>query len=671
MPALEDHQLGETDSLLGSEHNYKFDSSDGSDGYYYKELEDWTHYPGKRISYGTCKQREGITLIWRELSVYVPGKKTCFTRRHNQYQPVKKVLSNVFGAVQPGSLLAMMGASGAGKTTLINALAHRTTGKMVVDGDILINGHKVNEALSTLAGYVHQHDLFLGSITVNEHLTFMTRLKMDRRTTAKERQARVVELLNTLGLAKVQNTLIGTPGSEKSLSGGERKRLAFATEILTDPPLLFCDEPTTGMDSFNAKLMVKIMQDMAKRGKTILCTIHQPSSEIFAMFDRLLLLAEGRVAYMGSSAGALQFFESQGYKCPSTFNPADYFVHTLAVFPGHEGRSQARIDTICHDYTMSPYYKQIEMIIQQEEDICLLNLKYGSSYEEELFHRNTPERPGWLVQWWWLTWRALLDSYRNPTVHYIRIVKKIISALLVGLSYGQIRLNQAGIQDIEGAIYFFVSQNSFPAVYGVLNLFPKEMPLFFREHRNGIYRSDTYYISKMISQIPGFIVDPIVFCCICYWLVGLQSHFYHFSLTVLICIADAITASACGTMVSTAFENLPTILLFLLPFQLVILIYGGLFVNLKSLPWYTAWLKYISWFMYTNEALTVTQWKDIKNITCEMPPGVPCFHTGMEVIEKYAFKPSHLAYDFVMMAVLYCCFHLLGFVALHVRAKKK
>ncbi|MPC56602.1 hypothetical protein E2C01_050566 [Portunus trituberculatus] len=110
MPALEDHQLGETDSLLGSEHNYKFDSSDGSDGYYYKELEDWTHYPGKRISYGTCKQREGITLIWRELSVYVPGKKTCFTRRHNQYQPVKKVLSNVFGAVQPGSLLAMMGA---------------------------------------------------------------------------------------------------------------------------------------------------------------------------------------------------------------------------------------------------------------------------------------------------------------------------------------------------------------------------------------------------------------------------------------------------------------------------------------------------------------------------------------------------------------------------------
>ena len=76
-----------------------------------------------------------------------------------------------------------------------------------------------------------------------------------------------------------------------------------------------------------------------------------------------------------------------------------------------------------------------------------------------------------------------------------------ISALLVGLSYGQIRLNQAGIQDIEGALYFFVSQNSYPAVYGVLNLFPKEMPLFFREHRNGIYRSDTYYISKMISQV--------------------------------------------------------------------------------------------------------------------------------------------------------------------------
>ncbi|XP_050697982.1 protein scarlet-like [Eriocheir sinensis] len=675
MPELEEDQFEDTESsLLASEQcNRHFQSSSGAlDVPVLKALprNDWPRR-GKRKGYGTLGKQEGITLTWHDLTVYVPEKKSCFRRNTNVKPTVTKVLNNVFGAVRPGSLLAMMGASGAGKTTLMNALAHRTAGRVVVEGDILVNGHRVNPAISTLAGYVHQHDLFLGSLTVNEHLTFMTRLKMDRRSTQIQREKRVKELLTDLGLLDVQNSRIGVPGTDKSLSGGERKRLAFATEILTDPPLLFCDEPATGLDSFNAKIMVKIMKDMATRGKTILCTIHQPSSEIFAMFDRLLLLAEGRVAYMGSSVGALEFFESLGHKCPSKFNPADYYIHTLAVFPGHENRSMDRIERICDSYTTSSYCKSIEMVILQQDNRHLFNLESGSSFEDESFHRNTPEKPGWPVQLWWLTWRALLDSYRNPSVHYIRMIKKIIAALIIGLSYTKVQLNQAGIQDIEGVLFLFVTQNAFPAIYGVLNLFPLEMPLFFREYKNGIYRSDTYYISKMVSQIPGFVVDPVVFCLICYWVVGLQRHFYHFSITVLVTVANAVTASACGSMVSTTFENLPNIMLFLLPFQLILLIYGGLFMNLRSMPLYIGWAKYFSWFMYSNEALTITQWKDIKNITCEMPPGVPCLRTGVQVIEKYAFHKSHLSADFALMGLLYCGFHFLGFLALHLRAKKK
>ncbi|KAG7167303.1 scarlet-like 2 [Homarus americanus] len=497
--------------------------------------------------YGTWKSiEEGITLTWRDLNVYVPQRRPC----------------------------------GAGKSTLMNALAHRTPGEVVIDGDILVNGHRANSSMNALSGYVHQDDIFIGSLTVKEHLTFMARLRMDVRTSASERRMRIQELVKELGLTKVQDSRIGTPGLDKSLSGGERKRLAFATEILTDPPLLFCDEPTTGLDSFNAKKLVKMMREMAARGKTIVCTIHQPSTEVFLMFDKLLLLAEGRLAYIGSSSGALEFLDGLGHKCPSTFNPADYYIHTLAVHPGHELRSRERIKKICDNFAVSPYAKDKAT-----------------------------------------TYSGVYPASSTTT--------STIMALLIGVCYTNVTLNQAGVQDIEGVLFIFITENTFPSVYAVLNIFPQELPLFLREYKNGIYRCDIYYISKMLSMAPGFIMDPVIFVTICYWIVGLQHQAYQFFMTVLILIFTTNTASACG------------------------------------------WVKYLSWFMYSNEALTITQWKGVQEIECDTAPGVPCLTTGDEVINKFSFSNWHLPFDLSLMALLYLGFHIIGFCGLYSRARRK
>lgn len=132
---------------------------------------------------------------------------------------------------------------------------------------------------------------------------------MDRRTTHKERQHKIFEILQQLSLKKCTHTKIGENGAGKLLSGGEKKRLAFATELLTDPPLLFCDEPTTGLDSYSAQKLVSIMNAMASTGRTIVCTIHQPSSQIFNMFSQVILLADGRIAFMGSTPSAIEFFD--------------------------------------------------------------------------------------------------------------------------------------------------------------------------------------------------------------------------------------------------------------------------------------------------------------------------------------------------------------------------
>lgn len=164
-------------------------------------------------------------------------------------------------------------------------------------------------------------DLFIPTVTVREHLQFHASLRMDRTISPKERHRRVEEVIADLGLTKCANSLIGGGRSAKGISGGEVKRLAFACEVLTDPPLLFCDEPTSGLDTFMAQTVVDVMKTLASRGKTVICTIHQPSSEIFVLFDQLMLLAEGRVAFLGPREEATRFFDHVSLSSISTKTP--------------------------------------------------------------------------------------------------------------------------------------------------------------------------------------------------------------------------------------------------------------------------------------------------------------------------------------------------------------
>lgn len=151
--------------------------------------------------------------------------------------------------------------------------------------------------------------MFIASLTAKEHLMFQAMLRMGRNVSFADKMVRVNQVISELSLKKCANTTIGSPGRVKGLSGGERKRLAFASEALTDPHLLLCDEPTSGLDSFMASSVLQVLKKLANKGKTIIITIHQPSSELFGLFDKILLIAEGRTAFLGSPTQATDFFE--------------------------------------------------------------------------------------------------------------------------------------------------------------------------------------------------------------------------------------------------------------------------------------------------------------------------------------------------------------------------
>lgn len=214
---------------------------------------------------------ESITYTWSDVNVYA-AKTTnkwidqIFLNRNKKPVQQRHLLKDVCGVAYPGELLVIMGSSGAGKTTLLNALTFRSGRGVTVSGIMAANGQRVSSKLLTSrTAYVQQDDLFVGTLTVKEHLLFQAMVRMDRRIPFGQRLERVNKVINELALTKCRNTIIGQPGRTKGLSGGEMKRLSFASEVLTDPPLMFCDEPTSGLDSFMAHQVVTVLRTLAGR----------------------------------------------------------------------------------------------------------------------------------------------------------------------------------------------------------------------------------------------------------------------------------------------------------------------------------------------------------------------------------------------------------------------
>lgn len=223
-----------------------------------------------------------------------------------------------------------------------------------------------------------------------------------------------------------KDTIIGVLGRTKGLSGGERKRLSFASESLTDPSLLFCDEPTSGLDSFMADTVLQVLKKLAVKGKTIVVTIHQPSSELYALFDKLMLMAEGRVAFLGSPAEATTFFDdSLNTPCPTNYNPADFYVQLLAVVPGHEAHSLDTIRRICDAYASSDLAKRTDALVALNS-----NRRDRNSFEEIAVRKMGGFglcKATWCTQFRVILWRSWISMVKEPMLVRVRLIQTIVS----------------------------------------------------------------------------------------------------------------------------------------------------------------------------------------------------------------------------------------------------
>ncbi|XP_002133968.2 protein white isoform X2 [Drosophila persimilis] len=645
---------------------------------------------GQTKNYGTLRpptppdgsvsgqQPENLTYAWHNLDIFgavnQPGSgwrqlvnrtRGLFCNERHIPAPRKHLLKNVCGVAYPGELLAVMGSSGAGKTTLLNALAFRSPQGIQVSpsGMRMLNGQPVDaKEMQARCAYVQQDDLFIGSLTAREHLIFQAMVRMPRQLSYRQRVARVDQVIQELSLSKCQNTIIGVPGRVKGLSGGERKRLAFASEALTDPPLLICDEPTSGLDSFTAHSVVQVLKKLSQKGKTVILTIHQPSSELFELFDKILLMAEGRVAFLGTPSEAVDFFSYVGAQCPTNYNPADFYVQVLAVVPGREAESRERIAKICDNFAVSKVAREMEQLLATK------NLEQPLEQPENGY----TYKATWFMQFRAVLWRSWLSVLKEPLLVKVRLIQTTMVAILIGLIFLGQQLTQVGVMNINGAIFLFLTNMTFQNVFATINVFTSELPVFMREARSRLYRCDTYFLGKTIAELPLFLTVPLVFTAIAYPMIGLRPGVMHFFNCLALVTLVANVSTSFGYLISCASSSTSMALSVGPPVIIPFLLFGGFFLNSGSVPVYLKWLSYLSWFRYANEGLLINQWADVEagEISCTSS-NTTCPSSGKVILETLNFSAEDLPLDYVGLGILIVSFRVLAYLALRLRARRK
>jgi ABC-type multidrug transport system ATPase subunit len=381
---------------------------------------------------------DDVELVWKDVQIFtIPKNK-------NDQKNVKFVLNKVSGKIRSGECLAIIGASGAGKTTLLNYLSKKIqTKNLVMEGEYNINGQPVKPHLfNFISAYVMQDDILEASLTPLE--TFMFTAKLKLQLTGLEIEERVRKMIQDLHLTKCQHTRIGSV-IKRGVSGGERKRTSIGVELISDPKIIFLDEPTTGLDSYNAYEVISLLRKLSMQGKVVIFTIHQPSSEIFYLLDRLCILALGKTVYFGPSEKCFDHFESINLPVPSLYNPFEHFMEItnittvenpkiLSLYPELESienlgqRYEKYVDILNTKFEEKKF-----LFIEDKSEIRKMTHENLEYFESKSIRKNIFKEIGLLVG------RAIIINLRNARVLYLKIIQSLITAVLIAALFVRVR----------------------------------------------------------------------------------------------------------------------------------------------------------------------------------------------------------------------------------------
>ncbi|XP_055706774.1 protein brown-like [Phlebotomus papatasi] len=591
-----------------------------------------------------------VTLRWEDVNYSIIRKNSYWWQRRKKTPEIHHILQNVSGEVSTGDLVAIVGASGAGKTTLLAAISRRIRGNKLA-GKFTINSREIDrEEMTSISGFVPQSDSLINALTVEEHLMFIGLLKYSRKMPQTRLKNTIKKILVQLGLSSLASSRIGT------LSGGERTKLNVATELLGEPYFLFCDEPTTGLDSFNALLVIKTLRNLCgidQRDNTnfemeivtseenlwepqsqafpkgVVCSIHQPTSDIFHCFSHIILIREGRIVFQGTTRDAEEKFREAGFICPENYNPIEYYVKIISQQPG------------------------LDLTTKETRSRVLRTVNWKVICESKL-----PTL--WILQVFYLLKRSSIVARRSMKEVIIRSVIYMISSIFVALFYQSVTgRTQTSVQDIEGAIFSLCVEVIFMNCSSVIMLFCPQLAMVRRETGEKLFSISAFYTAAVLEQIPRAFIDSFIFVGIVYASLDFFGDIWTYILMSLSCSIAAVASMAYGFMISGIFVYEKIVNEITAPLDAMVML-GGFYVNVSSF----FYLKYTSLFFLITEAMSVQYWLEIDYIECSTPTN--CLRNGTDVLNYYSFGTDSTAIwgDYLGLGIWFTISHILGLLGL-------
>ncbi|KAF8403415.1 hypothetical protein HHK36_011518 [Tetracentron sinense] len=534
----------------------------------------------------------------------------------------KDILTGITGSAVPGEVLALMGPSGSGKTTLLNLLGGRLSGP-VIGGSITYNDQPYSKFLKRRIGFVTQDDVLFPHLSVRETLTYAALLLLPKTLTKQQKEERAMDVICELGLERCQDTMIG--GSfVRGVSGGERKRVCIGNEIIINPSVLFLDEPTSGLDSTTALRIVQMLHDIAEAGKTVITTIHQPSSRLFHKFDKLILLGKGSLLYFGKASEAMVYFSSIGCSPLIAMNPAEFLldlangnINDVSVPSELEDKVQmenSETETrngkpspaIVHEYLVEAY----ETRVADKEKKKLLT---PIPMDEELKSKVSSPKREWGASWWEqysiLFWRGLKER-RHDYLSWLRVTQVLSTAIILGLLWWHSDgTTLKGLQDQAGLLFFIAVFWGFFPVFTAIFTFPQERAMLSKERAVDMYRLSAYFMARTTSDIPLDLFLPIVFLLVVYFMAGLRLSVGPFFLTMLTVFLCIVAAQGLGLAIGAIMMDVKKATTVASVTVMTFMLAGGFFV--KKVPVFISWIRYISFNYHTYRLLLKVQYEHV------------------------------------------------------------
>lgn len=588
--------------------------------------------------------------------------------------PRKTILNPVTATFQAGVLNVIMGPSGSGKTSLLNAMAlrlrntvgtkYRSSGKMTFNG-----ATPSNSVIKSVCSYVCQDDeALLPSLTVRETLRFAAGLRLPSFMSMAEKHQRAEEVLLKMGLKDCADNLIGND-LVKGISGGEKRRVTIAVQVLTDPRVLLLDEPTSGLDAFTASSIMDVLHGLAEEGRTLILTIHQARSDLFKHFGNVLLLARGgSPAYAGAASDMLRYFNDHGFECPRHTNPADFALDMITIDLQQEQReheSRERVTKLVEEWrlrgnqnvrlpeiaetdepTMEPDAPHGE---KQETPHALARLPSLASVPRPTLQKeslSTPAELGALIRKRasfttalpLLLQRASINTRRQPDQILARTMQVIGLAILLALFFAPVKNDFFSVQNRMGFVqelgaFYFVGMLQNMAIY------PMERDVYYREDDDGVYAVEAFIASYTILEVPFEILSCMVFGVLGVIAIDLPRTATLYFTTVFACFGIV----SCGESLGIMFNTLVPHAGFAVNIMGIFLSVANSMVGILSIdmPDLFKAVNYLSPIRYATRAVASYSLAGV-TFTCNdsqrLPDGKCPIEDGGDVLDLYKFN---------------------------------